>query len=159
MHENRFYSLDGENHLHDLMLSKAVDFSDRVITLSYPNVPFFDLNFVLALHFIDTSNLGEQDDDIFSISGRTATFFPMRYLPGHPKYISYRVSGRNRDFLTPMMLIIQNWMRRISRRRLRARHLALAMGMHSRLGSLSPLFVLEADLFKHLVTQQSMLLL
>lgn len=158
MHMNKFFSLDSENHLHELVLSKVLKYSKRVVTLSYPDIPFFELNYVLALHFVDASNPGSEpsdentlEDELFRIIGRSLLFFPMRYLPGHPKYIPYSVTGRNKDFLTPGMFRIQKWMRMLSRKRLEERKLALAMGLHPRLGLNSSLFVLESDLLRFVV--------
>ena len=153
LHRDRFFAVDRGNYLGELMLANVATKNIKVI-LTYPQVPFCPLHYLLKiqyraiegivlLHPVTPHDFEDLKD--FRIAGRSTAFYPMRHLPGSPHYIPH-ITGRSRDFLTPSVDKIQEWMRAASRERIKKRILALAMGLHPRLGGGSPLFGMGDDL-------------
>lgn len=148
LHKDRMYAVDRDNYLGGLMLSIASE-SNTPIVLTYPRVPFCPLRYVLRVQFPSVTNdNGDNHHD-----GRTINFYPMHHLPGNPGYIPH-IAGRSRDFLTPRVRMVGSWMMDIARERIKNKLLALAMGMHPRLGASSPLFEMGSDLMWSLVIAQ-----
>ena len=146
LHNSRFFAVDRENYLGELMLSNVT--SEKIpVILSYPPVPFCPPYYILRIQCTATQILFHPN---CPHAGLSISFYPMRYLPGHPGYVLH-IAGRSRDFLTPHVKLIRGWMKEISQDRIRKKMLALAMGLHPRLGLESPLIGLESDLLWSLV--------
>ena len=168
LHNNRLFAVDVDNYLGELILYTA--FTEKIpAIISYPTVPFSPPRYLMRLKLCESiamntwtqnpisfhSNTDIQDiqdiqDYATHVTGLSIAFFPIRYLPGEPGYITH-IAGRTTDYLTPNMRIIQNWMRDTSRARICKKNLALAMGLHPRIGCNSPLLELGGDLFWSMV--------
>ena len=148
LHKGRFFAVDTDNYLGELMLTKVTEEKIPLI-LTYPQVPFCLPNYLLRLqpHTPRSLFLYHAGDPQYQgyAAGRSIAFYPTRYLPGNRDYIPH-IAGRSRDYLTPNVKLIRDWMKKIARERIGARKLALAMGLHPRLGEQSPLFELGVDL-------------
>jgi hypothetical protein len=157
LHDERFFAVDPEYYLGELLLETVTTKQVKVI-LTYPPVPFSQERYLLNLQYVMTmryrppealyvfhSQEGLPNPFTYPITGRSIAFFPMRHLPGDSGYI-HPVFGQSRDFLTPSILIIQNFMRRVARAAITRRRLTMAMGLHSRLGEGSPIMELGTDL-------------
>lgn len=148
LHKGRFFAVDTDNYLGELMLTKVTERKLPLI-LTYPQVPFCPPKYLLTLQPNTPRSLflyhSDPVDRPCPVAGRSIGFYPMRYLPGNKNYIPH-IAGRSRDFLTPKIKLIRDWMKKIARERIGARNLALAMGLHPRLGEHSPLFELGVDL-------------
>jgi hypothetical protein len=160
MHNNRLFAIHHENYLAEYALRDA--FNNKIsVVLTYPQVPFCPSHYLLQIKYIAQESLSDNMvlffpvDDISGddmgqntgriIIGRSVLFYPMRKLPGDYGYIPH-IAGRSRDFLTPRARIVLYWMRDIARKRLTAKRMALAMGLHARLGEGSPLLQLGDDI-------------
>jgi hypothetical protein len=152
LHNDRFFAVDRSCYLGELMLANVSTKNIKVI-LTYPQVPFCPLHYLLKIQYraIEGIILLHPDPPAPSshIAGRSTAFYPMRHLPGDSGYIPH-IIGRSRDFLTPSVNKIQDWMRAAARHRIKKRMLALAMGAHPRLGQNSPLLGLDDDLLRSL---------
>ena len=160
LHKDRLFAVDKDNYLGELMLTTVSDESDRQhkVVLTYPKVPFCPSRYLLRLQYSTISTTTNLSDPPFfpaesaSYAGRGVSFYPMRHLPGDLDYIPH-VAGRSRDFLTPGVRLIRDWMRDTARERIKNKILALAMGLHPRLGANSPLLELGSDLLWSVVIQ------
>jgi hypothetical protein len=165
MHDHKIFAIDENNYLSELMLDKVEKNPRLVITLEYPFLPFYGKRDLLSIHVNcdEVENhynenpadlIYYDDEEFFRLVGRTFAFFSMRHLPGHPAYVPPGLlPSQSRDLLTPKMLTIQGWMRKVSCKRSKSRNLALAMGLHDRLGADSCLFALSHDLFRQLINR------
>ena len=147
LHKDRFFAVERENYLGELMLTNVATRNIKVI-LTYPQVPFCPLHYLLKIQYsaIEGIILIHPPAPV----GRSTAFYPMRHLPGDSGYI-HHITGRSSDFLTPGVNKIQDWMRATSRDRIKKRMLALAMGLHPRLGENSPFLGLGDDLLLSLI--------
>jgi hypothetical protein len=144
LHKDRFFAVDTDNYLGELMLSKVTEKKIPLI-LSYPQVPFCPPRYLLRLGNVNGLFLYHSNDSsTCPVAGRSIAFYPKRNLPGNRNYVGH-IAGP-RDFLTPSFRLIRDWMKKIARVRIEGRKLALAMGLHPRLGVKSPLFELGVDL-------------
>lgn len=148
LHKEKFFAVDRTNYLAELVLNQ-ISTNNTAFTLSYPQIPFCPANYIMRLQpeYITILSLFHPYDDqtVDLYTGRSIAFYPMRKLPEDSENINH-IAWRSRDFLTPNVKIIQNWMKKISRRRLEKKYEALAMGLHERLGFESPLFNIGNDL-------------
>ena len=146
LHKDRFFAVDTDNYLGELMLSKVTEKKIPLI-LSYPQVPFCPPRYLLRLGNVNGLFLYHSNDSPSTcpVAGRSIAFYPRRYLPGNRNYVGH-IAGRSMDFLTPNFRMISVWMKKIARGRIEGRKLALAMGLHPRLGVQSPLYELGVDL-------------
>ena len=155
LHKDRFFAVDTDNYLGELMLAKAVKRNIPLI-LTYPQVPFCPPRYFLRLQHHTSQSLFLYHQDALTptcpVAGRSIAFFPTRLQPWDRDYIHNRYNRHNRhaerssDFLTPKVKMIRNWMKGIARQRIEGKNLALAMGLHPRLGAQSPLLELGIDL-------------
>ena len=143
MHKDRVFAVDTCNYLGGLMLHEVSTYKIPV-TLTYPEVPFCPPHYLMRIHYTQIKNKIKNKISN-KVTGRGIAFFPMRYLPGDPGYIPHTI-GYPRDFLTQSVRLIRDWMRDYARKRIENKILALAMGLHPRLGAQSPLLELNSDL-------------
>ena len=167
LHKNKFFAVNRDNYLGELILYTLSTEKIPAI-ISYPAVPFSPPRYLMRLRSSEngehtTPNTSTQSpilrhsntitgfpNQASRVACLSIGFFPIRYLPGEPGHIPH-IAGRSIDYLTPSMKIIQNWMRYTSRARIWKKNLALAMGLHSRLGCNSPLLELGSDLIWSIV--------
>jgi hypothetical protein len=136
IHKSRVFDVNTSIHLADLML-KVVASNNIKVELSYQPIPYSRMRYLMILQcpqiqrqpFLITRNHAR------ALSSQSITFCPMRCSPGKSGY-----------YLIPNIMLIRSWMMKTARERLGKKRLALAMGLHARLGKECPLMELGSDL-------------
>jgi hypothetical protein len=168
MHRSNIFAIHHENYLAERMLTDALK-SKAPLVLTYPGVPFslphpptdnppWSENLVIffPVSFTDPADHRRHTTQFYG--GISAIFYPSRHIP-RSKSCTPCIKVPSEvlhSFITPNAIIVLNWMRKTARKGLIKKKLALAMGLHSRLGCESLLIGLGADLLCALANSKTL---